>query len=152
MRAGIEITVTPEDRRRWEAIARDRKAAQKHVVRAKVILASAEGCGTMEITRRSACPNPAYGAGRSLSRHPRFVFPFTPTSCSWLNAVETFFAALTKRRLRRGVFRSIVDLQAAINRSIAEHNTKPKPFVWTADPDRVLAAINRRKQALEAAH
>jgi hypothetical protein len=152
MRGGIEITVTPEDRRRWEAIARDRKAAQKHVVRAKVILASAEGCGTMEITRRSACPNPAYGAGRSLSRHPRFVFPFTPTSCSWLNAVETFFAALTKRRLRRGVFRSIVDLQAAINRSITEHNTKPKPFVWTADPDRVLAAINRRKQALESAY
>ena len=84
-----------------------------------------------------------------LSRHPRFVFHFTPTSCSWLNAVETFFAALTKRRLRRGVFRSIVDLQAAINRYIAEHNTEPKPFVWTADPDRVLAAISRGKQALE---
>src|SRR5215203_3786661 len=87
-----------------------------------------------------------------LSRHPRFVFHFTPTSCSWLNAVETFFAVLTKRRLRRGVFRSIGDLQAAINRSIAEHNTEPKPFVWTADPDRVLAAINRGKQALESAH
>ena len=70
-----------------------------------------------------------------LARHPRFVFHFTPTSCSWLNAVETFFAALTKRRLRRGVFRSIVDLQAAINRYIAEHNIEPKPFVWTADPD-----------------
>ena len=58
MRAGIEITVTPEDRRRLEAIARDRKAAQKHVVRAKVILASAEGCGTMEITRRSGLSKP----------------------------------------------------------------------------------------------
>ena len=56
----------------------------------------------------------------------------------------------TKRRLRRGVFRSIVDLQAAIHRYIAEHNTEPKPFVWTADPDRVLAAINRGKQALGA--
>src|SRR5918994_167980 len=84
-----------------------------------------------------------------LSRHPRFVFHFTPTACSWLNAVETFFAALTKRRLRRGVFGSIVDLQAAIKRYIAAHNTEPKPFVWTADPDRVLAAINRGKQALE---
>jgi hypothetical protein len=62
---------------------------------------------------------------------------FTPTSCSWLNAVETFFAALTKRRLRRGVFRSIVDLQAAINRS----NAKPKLFVWTADPDRAVMII-----------
>src|SRR5687767_9813819 len=87
-----------------------------------------------------------------LLRHPRFVFHFTPTSCSWLNAVETFFAALTKRRLRRGVFRSIVDLQAAIKRYIAEHNTEPKPFVWTADPDRVLAAINRGKRAFESAH
>jgi len=87
-----------------------------------------------------------------LARHPRFVFHFTPTACSWLNAVETFFAVLTKRRLRRGVFRSIVDLQAAIHRYIAEHNTEPKPFVWTADPERVLAAINRGKQALESAH
>src|SRR5919112_528055 len=87
-----------------------------------------------------------------LERHPRFVFHCTPTACSWLNAVETFFAVLTKRRLRRGVFRSIVDLQAAIHRYIAEHNAKPKPFVWTADPDRVLAAIKRGQQALEAAH
>jgi transposase len=75
---------------------------------------------------------------------------FTPTACSWLNAVETFFAALTKRRLRRGAFRSIVDLQSAIHRYIAEHNTEPKPFVWTADPDRVLAVINRGKEALES--
>jgi hypothetical protein len=64
--------------------------------------------------------------------------------------VETFFAALTKRRLRRGVFRSIVDLQASINRYIAEQDTEPKHFVWTAHPDRVLAAIKRGKQALES--
>ena len=63
--------------------------------------------------------------------HPRFVFHFTPTSCSWLNAVEGFFAKLTRRRLKRGVFRSIVDLQAAINRFIEEPNDEPKPFVWT---------------------
>ena len=80
------------------------------------------------------------------------MFHSTPTACSWLNAVETFFAVLTKRRLRRGVFRSIVDLQAAIHRSIAEHNAEPKPFVWTADPERVLAAINRGKQSVESAH
>ena len=87
-----------------------------------------------------------------LSRHPRFVFHFTPTSCSWLNAVETFFASLTKRRLKRGVFRSVVDLQAAINSYISEHNAEPKPFVWIADPERVLAAISRGKQALESIH
>ena len=51
-----------------------------------------------------------------LDRHQRFVFHFTPTSASWLNAVEGFFAKLSRRRLKRGVFRSVVDLQAAINR------------------------------------
>ena len=62
-----------------------------------------------------------------LARHPRWIFHFTPTSCSWLNAVETVFSALSRRRLKRGVFRSIVDLQAAIHRYIAEHNADPKP-------------------------
>lgn len=60
-----------------------------------------------------------------LGRHPRFVFHYTPTSCSWLNAVEGFFAKLTRRRLKRGVFRSIVELQAAINRFLAEPTTTP---------------------------
>ena len=87
-----------------------------------------------------------------LERHPRFVFHFTPTSCSWLNAVETFFSKLTRRRLRRGVFRSIFDLQIAINRYVAETNADPKPFVWTAHPDRVIAAVERGKQALESVH
>src|SRR5512132_823440 len=66
-----------------------------------------------------------------LTRHPRFTFHFTPTSCSWANAVEGFFAKLTRRRLKRGVFKSIVDLQTAINRFITEANTQSKPFVWT---------------------
>ena len=87
-----------------------------------------------------------------LGRHPRFVFHFTPTSASWLNAVEGFFAKLTRRRLKRGVFRSIVELQAAINRFIDETNGDPKPFLWTADPDRVLAAVKRGKDALEPIH
>ena len=84
-----------------------------------------------------------------LARHPRWTFHFTPTSASWLNAVEGFFAKLTRRRLKRGVFRSVVDLQAAINRFVAETNADPKPFVWTADPKRVLAAVKRGKQALK---
>ena len=62
-----------------------------------------------------------------LSRHPRWTFHFTPTAGSWLNAVETFFSAMTRRRLRRGVFHSLVDLQAAINRYLDEHNADPKP-------------------------
>ena len=59
-------------------------------------------------------------------------------------------AALTERQLRRGVFRSIVDLQTAIHCYIVEHNAEPRPFVWTADPERVLAAIGRGKQMLES--
>ena len=87
-----------------------------------------------------------------LDRHPRWMFHFTPTSCSWANAVETFFATLTRRRLKRGVFHSLVDLQAAINRYLGEHNRKPKPFVWTADPNRIIENINRGHQVLASDH
>ncbi len=82
--------------------------------------------------------------------HPRWTFHFTPTSASWLNAVEGFFAVLTKRRLKRGVFRGVVDLQAAINRFVAEHNQTSKPFTWTADPDRIIAAAARGHQVLDS--
>jgi transposase len=78
-----------------------------------------------------------------LERHPRWTFHFTPKSGSWLNAVETFFSALTRRRIRRGSFHSIVDLQAAINRYIQEHNDDPKPFTWTKPADQTLAKLNR---------
>jgi transposase len=77
-----------------------------------------------------------------LARHPRWTFHFTPTSGSWLNAVETFFSALTRRRLKRGVFRSIVELQAAINRYLAEHNRDPQPFVWTKRAAQILTKLN----------
>jgi len=87
-----------------------------------------------------------------LDRHPRWTFHFTPTSSSWLNAVEGFFAKLSRRRLRHGVFCSVVDLQAAINRFVAEHNENPKPFVWRADPDAIIAARSRGFQALESHH
>jgi transposase len=76
-----------------------------------------------------------------LQRHQRFTFHFTPTSCSWANAVEGLFAKLTRRRLKRGAFTSIVDLQVAINRFIAETNDNPKPFVWTKSADAILAAV-----------
>jgi hypothetical protein len=69
-----------------------------------------------------------------------------------LNAVETFFAILTKRRLKRGIFHSVVDLQAAINRYIDEKNHHPKPFVWTADPHKIIAARQRRLDVLDSIH
>jgi transposase len=87
-----------------------------------------------------------------LARHRRFTFHFTPTSCSWANAVEGLFAKLTRQRLKRGVFKSIVELQAAINRFIAEANDNPKPFVWTKSADDILSAVKRGSQALESIH
>jgi transposase len=78
-----------------------------------------------------------------LSRHRRWTFHFTPTSASWLNAVENFFSKMTRQRIRRGVFRSIADLQAAINAYLAEHNASPKPFVWTQSADAILAKLDR---------
>ena len=87
-----------------------------------------------------------------LARHPRWTFHFTPTSASWLNAIEGFFAKLTKRRLKRGVFRSVVELQAAINRFLSETNDDPRPFRWTKDPDKIIAAVKRGHQALDSIH
>jgi transposase len=78
-----------------------------------------------------------------LERHPRWTFHFTPTSGSWLNAVENFFSVLTRKRIRRGSFHSIVDLQAAIKRYLTEHNAEPKPFVWTASAASITAKLDR---------
>jgi transposase len=87
-----------------------------------------------------------------LARHPRWIFHFTPTSCSWLNAVEGFFAKLSRRRLNRGVFHSVVALQQAINRFIEHHNQEPRPFTWNADPKAIIAAAKRGHQALQTIH
>ena len=78
-----------------------------------------------------------------LSRHPRWIFHFTPTSASWLTAVDNFFSKMTRQRIRRGVFHSIVDLQSAINAYLAEHNAHPKPFVWTQSANAILAKLDR---------
>jgi hypothetical protein len=77
------------------------------------------------------------------------VLPLHAPSASWLNAVEGFFAKLTKRRLRRGTLLSVVDLQAAINRFVIEHNAEPKPFTWTTDPDKIIQAVKRGHQVLD---
>lgn len=76
-----------------------------------------------------------------LARHPRWTFHFTPTSSSWLNAVENFFSKITRQRIRRGVFRSIIELQSAIKRYLEEYNDDPKPFVWTKSADAILQKL-----------
>ena len=78
-----------------------------------------------------------------LAEHPRWTFHFTPTSASWINAVENFFSILTRRRIRRGVFTSVEHLQTAINQFIAEHNKDPKPFVWSKTAETILAKLTR---------
>jgi transposase len=216
---------TAADRARLEAIVADRSSPQKHVWRAWIILATADGCGqpslpmmkgragtmthdynrhgtttlfaALKRARRqphrpvqATAPAPgvhplpqcrrAHGAGRKgdprhprqlihvildnyaahkhakvrhwLTRHPRWIFHFTPTSYSWLNAVEGVFATLAKRRLKRGVFPSLVALQAAINQFIEAHNRDPKPFVWKADPKAIIAAAKRGYQTLDSIH
>ena len=84
-----------------------------------------------------------------LAANPRIHVHFTPTSASWINAVEGFFSAPTRRRLQRGDFTSIVDLQGAINRYIAEHNSSPRPFVWTKSAKAILAKVQRTPEPSE---
>ena len=85
---------------------------------------------------------------RWLGRHKRFHMHFTPTSASWLNMIERFFRDLTCNRVRRGVFHSVPDLIAAIDGYIAQHNRRPKPFVWTAKAADILAKALRGRAAL----
>src|SRR5579859_1022873 len=87
-----------------------------------------------------------------LAKHPRFHLHFTPTSSSWLNLVERWFRELTEKALRRGVFHSVPDLIAAIDAFLAAHNDDPKPFVWTASADAILAKVGRCKAVLETVH
>jgi len=87
-----------------------------------------------------------------LQKHPRFHLHFTPTSSSWLNLVERWFRELTDKAIRRGVFHSVPDLIAAIDDYLQAHNDDPKPFVWTASIDSILAKVGRCKAILETVH
>lgn len=76
-------------------------------------------------------------------RHPEYHLHFSPTCSSWLNPVERFFAEITEKRIRRGVFRSVAALEAAIRGYLEHHKANPQPFVWTADADLILDRIKR---------
>jgi len=83
-----------------------------------------------------------------LTKHPRVHFHFIPTSSSWLNLVERFFANITAKQIRRGVFRSVEELESAIGEYIAQNNTAPKPFVWTKSAKTILKKVRRAKAVL----
>ena len=85
-----------------------------------------------------------------LAKHPRLHMHFTPTSASWLNMVERFFRDLTTERLRRGVFTSVPDLEAAINDYVAHHNVEPKPFIWTKSARDILQKVIRANSRLSS--
>src|SRR6266705_3605302 len=84
-----------------------------------------------------------------LERHPRFHVHFTPTSASWANMVERFFRDITDQRIRRGVFRSVAELEQAIADYLAQHKQTPKPFIWTARADDILEKVKRAQAALD---
>jgi transposase len=86
-----------------------------------------------------------------MASHPRFHLHFTPTSSSWLNLVERWFRELTDKALRRGSFNSVPDLIAAIEEYTAARNDNPKPFVWTATTESILAKVRRGRVALQQA-
>ena len=84
-----------------------------------------------------------------LTENPRFTLHFVPTSCSWLNLVERFFAKLTTKRIRRGSFESVQDLQDAIQEFVRGNNQDPKPFKWTASAEAVIEKVNRCRASYE---
>ena len=86
---------------------------------------------------------------RWLAHHKRFHIHFTPTSSSWLNMVERFFRDLSEKRLRRGVFRSVDELVAAIDAYIDQHNDNPKPYIWTAAASDILEKVKRARRTLD---
>jgi transposase len=86
---------------------------------------------------------------RWLNRHKRFHLHFTPTSSSWLNQVERWFRDLTEKNLRRGIFPSVPDLIASIEDYLTINNQNPKPYVWTATAESILAKVQRARATLD---
>ena len=84
-----------------------------------------------------------------FAAHARYRLHFTPTSCSWLNLIERWFAEISRKRIRRGTFRSVPELIKAINDYIRENNKHPKPFIWTATAESILRKIKHCKEALK---
>jgi transposase len=89
---------------------------------------------------------------RWLKAPPRFHLHFTPTSAFWLNMVERLFAEITRKRIRRGAFKSVAELKSAIMEYLERHNADPKPFIWTKSAGQILEKVARAKQALETQH
>ena len=134
MHQRTNIQLSAGDRKKLKSVIANRNSPQKHVWRAKI------------------CASDGRWSWHCRNHHPRFVFHFTPTSASWLNAVESFFAKLTKKRLKSDVFRSLQELKDAIHRFLDDTNANPKPYTWTKDPNKIIAAVKRGHQTLNSIH
>lgn len=87
-----------------------------------------------------------------FAAHPRYHLHFTPTGASWLNLVERWFAEITRKRIRRGTFQSVTQLNRAILEYLQENNRNPRPFIWTATASSIMRKIKRCKEVLDAPH
>ena len=87
-----------------------------------------------------------------FTAHPRYQLHFTPTGASWLNLVERWFAEITRKRIRRGTFHSVAELNRAISQYLRENNRNPRPFIWTATASKIMNKIKHCKEALDAQH
>jgi hypothetical protein len=125
-RPAKELVVSSEDRVQLESIARSQSLPAGLVRRAQMILHMADGESNSAVARR-----------------PRFHVHFTPTYRSWLNQVERWFALITNQPVRRGSFESVSELKRQINAYVDHHNQHPKPFMWTATADSILARLER---------
>ncbi len=91
-------------------------------------------------------------ARKWFAAHPRYHLHFTPTGASWLNLVERWFAEITRKRIRRGTFRSVPELIRAIRQYLRVNNADPRPFVWTASAKSILRKVEHCREALETGH
>jgi transposase len=146
------ITATAQERTELEALIGNRNTPTKVVWRAEIVLATADGNTVKGICRATdkhldlhlivdndgTHSTPEVMAW--LAKHPRFHLHFIPTSSSWLNLVERFFAEITMKRIRRGVFRSVAELEDAFHDYLDHHNADPKPFHWTKTANQILDA------------
>ena len=133
MREPCCLWLSAADRAWLAALVADRNSRQKYVWRARIVLLSADQLGTVEIMRRTG------KAKLSVWRWQAHL-----AQCG-----RGLLRQLTKRRLQRGVLHPLVDLQAAINRYLADQSKATKPFVWAAEPEAILAKVKRRHQTLE---
>lgn len=132
-----------------------RQRAKEFIRFLKRLEAEADPTVDLHLILDNASAHKSAAVTRWLARHPRVHFHFTPTSSSWLNLVERWFAEITRRRIRRGTFDSVPALIAAITEYLEHYNQAPRPFAWTKDADTILAKINRPNSCPEpscAAH